>query len=284
MCGFVQRLARLVRDFGLQTVQGVLSIALYGCLSKFTTTGQQQAGGPTGFRWLPSLSRSRPPMAISAALVAGCVALTLSPLGQVFHCMVCQPAIELFHSSSGLPKTSNDNKANNETPDAPSATNQEIPAPSTKPVPSAETHSQISIGASLGPILEAAVPGSVTIVLPLCEEVFFRGLLFARLVPSIGCFSAALGSSLEFGGTHRGEGGSTYIPLSETILGFACSLLYFRTGRLLVPFALHSGVNSCFVLVRALQSAPHTAAQRWLASTKAKEDEYPATLPDFSFW
>ena len=105
---------------GFQAVQGVLSIALYGCLSKFTTTGQQQQpGGTTGFRWLPSLSRSRPPMAISTALVAGCVALTFSPLVQVFHCMVCQPAIELFHSSSGLLKTSNDNKANNETPDAP---------------------------------------------------------------------------------------------------------------------------------------------------------------------
>lgn len=228
-------------------------------------------------------------MPIGQAVLVGCLAFFASPAVCAIQNKVASPVIELFHSSydsssvkaEGTEISKVDEGRTVPATSAPSKSD-ETAAAARSSASATKTPIQESVGTQVGPILESAVPGSVTVIAPLSEEIFFRGLLFARLVPAVGCLSATLANSALFAYCHQGAGGSAYLPLQEAISGLFCSLLYFRTGRLLVPFALHSGTNSLAMLASAFETAPITASARWLLSKS--DDGQAVSVPDLSFW
>jgi membrane protease YdiL (CAAX protease family) len=99
-------------------------------------------------------------------------------------------------------------------------------------------------------LADPAVRGSVlawasmVLVLPVCEELVFRGALYAglrRLLhPALAvAFSAAL-----FGAVHERS-----VMLPAAALGAVLALLYERTGSLAAPIAFHALHNGVTLLV-----------------------------------
>jgi hypothetical protein len=89
----------------------------------------------------------------------------------------------------------------------------------------------------------------VTVIAPICEELFFRGFLFgvlrAWLSPkgAWGTWVAAVIVAILFGGAHAGSAAVKYlIPLA--ILGFILCIVRWRTGSIYPGMALHSANNS----------------------------------------
>jgi len=94
---------------------------------------------------------------------------------------------------------------------------------------------QEDIGGELGvgnPSILIAVLAVVMIAgfAPICEELFFRGFLFAGLRSRWSLWPAALTSGLIFGLVHAPTGITTVVPLAA--LGIALCWLYDRTGSL----------------------------------------------------
>jgi membrane protease YdiL (CAAX protease family) len=82
----------------------------------------------------------------------------------------------------------------------------------------------------------------VCVVAPICEELFFRGYLFAALRRR-GLVLAALVTGLAFGGAHVASAPIGFIvPLG--VLGVILCLLYERTGSLYPCMGLHALNNS----------------------------------------
>lgn len=75
----------------------------------------------------------------------------------------------------------------------------------------------------------------------LTEEAFFRGYLQSVLSSRLGAVGGVMLASVAFGLTHIGGGPALVIFAS--ILGLACGLGYFATGRLWVPVAMHFAFN-----------------------------------------
>jgi membrane protease YdiL (CAAX protease family) len=82
---------------------------------------------------------------------------------------------------------------------------------------------------------------AVGLVAPLCEEIYFRGLLFGWLRQRVGWMAAMPLSALVFGGLHL------YYPLPHiaivAVLGLLFAMAYERTGSLWIPFAIHAAQN-----------------------------------------
>lgn len=78
------------------------------------------------------------------------------------------------------------------------------------------------------------------ILVPICEEVFWRGSVMRSLAP-YGTFAAAIISSLMFGLMHNGSAGLIYATFS----GMLFSYLYFVSGSLIPCVALHMANNLC---------------------------------------
>jgi hypothetical protein len=94
---------------------------------------------------------------------------------------------------------------------------------------------QEDIGGELGignPSIVIAVTAVIAIVLiaPFCEELFFRGFLFAGLRSRWSLWPAAIVSGLIFGLVHAPTGVTAVVPLAA--LGIALCWLYDRTGSL----------------------------------------------------
>ena len=93
-----------------------------------------------------------------------------------------------------------------------------------------------------------AVAVFVTVIAPICEELFFRGFVFgvlrSRLAPRAwGPWVAAIATGVLFGGAHVGSAPVEYlVPLA--FLGFVLCILRWRTGSLYPGMALHSINNS----------------------------------------
>ncbi|WP_170397084.1 CPBP family intramembrane glutamic endopeptidase [Ruegeria arenilitoris] len=76
----------------------------------------------------------------------------------------------------------------------------------------------------------------------LTEEAFFRGYLQSVLTSKIGVALGIAAASLLFGLAHAGGGPALVVFAS--ILGAACGLGYYATGRLWVPVLMHFGFNA----------------------------------------
>ncbi|WP_420585248.1 CPBP family intramembrane glutamic endopeptidase [Ruegeria sp.] len=76
----------------------------------------------------------------------------------------------------------------------------------------------------------------------LTEEAFFRGYLQSALTSKIGVALGVVAASLLFGLAHAAGGPALVIFAS--ILGAACGLGYYATGRLWVPVLVHFGFNA----------------------------------------
>src|SRR5207248_8064904 len=99
------------------------------------------------------------------------------------------------------------------------------------------------LGSDEGTLLLLLSAGLTCVVAPICEEILFRGFIFAALRNWRGTLPAALITGLLFGGVHAGSAPALdLVPLA--VLGFALCLLYQRTGSLYPCIVAHSLNNS----------------------------------------
>jgi membrane protease YdiL (CAAX protease family) len=80
----------------------------------------------------------------------------------------------------------------------------------------------------------------VIVVAPVCEEVFFRGILFTVLRQRMPLWSAALIDGVLFGFVH----GSLVIVPILAVLGIVFCYVYARTGSIFPTIALHALNNT----------------------------------------
>jgi len=99
------------------------------------------------------------------------------------------------------------------------------------------------LGSDEGTLLLLLSAGLTCVVAPICEEILFRGFIFAALRNWRGTLPAAVITGLLFGGVHVGSAPALdLVPLA--VLGFALCLLYQRTGSLYPCIVAHSLNNS----------------------------------------
>jgi CAAX protease family protein len=99
------------------------------------------------------------------------------------------------------------------------------------------------LGANEGTALLLLSALLTCVMAPICEEILFRGYIFAALRNWRGPWTAALLTGLAFGGVHASSAPALdLVPLAA--LGFALCLLYQRTGSLYPGIATHSLNNS----------------------------------------
>jgi membrane protease YdiL (CAAX protease family) len=100
----------------------------------------------------------------------------------------------------------------------------------------------------------------VAITAGVCEEVLYRGLLLATLVPLVGTWPAVAISSLIFGLGHAYQGISGIVKTG--LIGLILALLTVFSGSLFIAIVLHAIVDltSGRIMGRALQmTTPQTA-------------------------
>ncbi|HTA14973.1 MAG TPA: type II CAAX endopeptidase family protein, partial [Solirubrobacteraceae bacterium] len=99
------------------------------------------------------------------------------------------------------------------------------------------------LGANETALLLALSALLTTVIAPICEEILFRGYIFAALSKWRGWLPAALITGVLFGGVHAGSAPvADLVPLG--VLGFMLCMLYRRTGSLYPCIAAHSLNNS----------------------------------------
>jgi membrane protease YdiL (CAAX protease family) len=103
---------------------------------------------------------------------------------------------------------------------------------------------QEDLGEKLGPISVQIL--LIVLIVPICEEVCFRGMLFGGLRERMPGVVAALVSGLVFGALHATTGVTAVPPLM--ILGVLLALLYERTGSIVPGILLHMLNNSIALL------------------------------------
>ena len=99
------------------------------------------------------------------------------------------------------------------------------------------------LGANDSTLLLLASAALTCVMAPICEEILFRGYIFAALCNWHGWLLAAVLTGLVFGGVHAGSAPVVdLVPLA--FLGFALCVLYRRTGSLYPCIATHAVNNS----------------------------------------
>jgi hypothetical protein len=88
---------------------------------------------------------------------------------------------------------------------------------------------------------------ALALATPLTEEIFFRGFVFAGLVPRLGVGRAMVASAVIFSVFHLSLG--VLVPIFIT--GMALAWLYWRTGSLWPGIFAHAGQNALVVAVQA---------------------------------
>lgn len=87
------------------------------------------------------------------------------------------------------------------------------------------------------------------LLVPVLEEVFFRGYLLGAL-ERFGRWRAALVSALCFAFVHvGGKGGWEYIGLMYAAMGLLLALVRLRTGSLLAPMLVHACYNLTLIVL-----------------------------------
>ena len=89
---------------------------------------------------------------------------------------------------------------------------------------------------------------------PVCEEIFFRGMLFRLLESRTALWLAVLGSALAFGAAHASPSVSLALLPTFVYMGVVLALLYVRTGWLTNTILLHS-LNNAVVTIVAFNAA-----------------------------
>jgi membrane protease YdiL (CAAX protease family) len=84
----------------------------------------------------------------------------------------------------------------------------------------------------------------VTTVVPVCEELLFRGYVFTALRGSFGVIGAALLSGTLFGLIHADPDRPAAYLLPLALFGVMLALLYWKTGSLWPPIGLHAINNA----------------------------------------
>lgn len=95
-----------------------------------------------------------------------------------------------------------------------------------------------------GAVALAAVVLAVTVVAPLGEELFFRGVIFGWLRSLWGLPAAALAAGFLFAAAH----GSLGLLLPLTLVGFGLCCLYQQSGSLWPPVLAHAALNAVAVV------------------------------------
>ena len=100
-----------------------------------------------------------------------------------------------------------------------------------------------ALGTNETALLLAASALLTTVIAPICEEILFRGYIFAALSKWKGWIPGAILTGVLFGAVHVGSAPvEDLVPLG--VLGFALCFLYRRTGSLYPCIAVHSLNNS----------------------------------------
>jgi uncharacterized protein len=91
---------------------------------------------------------------------------------------------------------------------------------------------------------------AAVLLIPVAEELLFRGVLYPSLKRPFGRRSALWISAVLFGAAHFNL--MTFLPL--TLLGLVLAWLYDRTGNLLAPIVAHSVFNLANLFLMAVAS------------------------------
>ncbi|HWT06690.1 MAG TPA: type II CAAX endopeptidase family protein [Xanthomonadales bacterium] len=81
---------------------------------------------------------------------------------------------------------------------------------------------------------------SLVVIVPIVEEIVFRGLLFGALAGRLGVLASAVITALLFGAVH----GDLVLFPTLAAMGFVTALAYAATGNLWVAIALHALNNA----------------------------------------
>ena len=102
---------------------------------------------------------------------------------------------------------------------------------------------------------------AIGLVIPVVEELIFRGLGFARLRDICGFWPAALVSALIFGLYH----GNVVQFVYAGFLGFALCWVYEQTGSFLAPVVFHQAANLVSVLFTSVLGEEYEAFGRGIS-------------------
>jgi membrane protease YdiL (CAAX protease family) len=98
---------------------------------------------------------------------------------------------------------------------------------------------------SSGPVLVFFAALGIAVLAPVCEEVFFRGVMFGSLRRWKGVWVAATITAIVFSAAHLEF--SPVIFADRLIAGFVWCLVYARTGRLLPGMMAHAANNAVVI-------------------------------------
>ena len=79
---------------------------------------------------------------------------------------------------------------------------------------------------------------------PICEEVFFRGMLFRLLQSRVPLWAAVLLSAIAFGLAHASPAVSAALLPTFMYMGIVLAAVYVRTGSLTNNILLHAFSNA----------------------------------------
>lgn len=109
---------------------------------------------------------------------------------------------------------------------------------------------------------------TLVVFAPIVEEFVFRGVFLTRLIQKTSMWGGILLSSLMFGLLHLDFVGSF-------LFGIIASLLYLRTGNLLLPILFH-GLNNALAALSVYAPTGWLAAVDWFTVTTASDIEAKA--------
>lgn len=107
--------------------------------------------------------------------------------------------------------------------------------------------SSTSLMADMAPLTIAAAVVAVCVLVPLWEEMLFRGVIFGFLLGRAGVFTAVVASALVFALAHIAPMLFAYL----FTLGIALGLLRVFHRNLWGPLLLHAGINTLVTVVSA---------------------------------
>jgi membrane protease YdiL (CAAX protease family) len=96
-----------------------------------------------------------------------------------------------------------------------------------------------------GPLVVIFTALAIAVLAPICEEIFFRGVMFGALRRWKGVWVAATITAIVFSAAHLEF--SPVIFADRLIAGFVWCLIYARTGRLLPGMMAHAANNAVVI-------------------------------------